>query len=58
MAFPGGAGYGSVSDRPVGAVVRDLALGYISVEAARNTYGLSPADIEQAQGHAKRGDTL
>lgn len=39
MAFPGGGGYGAPSDRDSADVARDLRLGYISAEAARDIYG-------------------
>jgi N-methylhydantoinase B len=58
MAFPGGAGYGAPAERDPAAVRRDLALGYITVEAAREVYGLSPEDIDRIIASARRGDTV
>ncbi|MGR3504129.1 hydantoinase B/oxoprolinase family protein [Pseudaestuariivita sp.] len=58
MAFPGGAGYGAPSDRDKHAVIRDLALGYISAEIARDTYGLTEAEITETQARAKTGETF
>ena len=50
MAFPGGGGIGDPLTRDRAAVIRDLRLGYISQAAARDTYGLTPAEIDQ-KGH-------
>jgi N-methylhydantoinase B len=40
MAFPGGGGYGPPAERPRAAVLRDLARGYITPEAALRDYGV------------------
>ncbi|MBO6853597.1 MAG: hydantoinase B/oxoprolinase family protein [Marivivens sp.] len=48
LAFPGGGGYGDPRNRAPQAVARDLRLGYISEDTARNTYGLSEAQIRDA----------
>ena len=58
MAFPGGAGYGDPALRDRAAVIRDLALGYISAETARDLYGLDDAGIDAAQAQARRGDPV
>ncbi len=39
MAFPGGGGYGDPKARDPALVRRDLRLGYISAETARDVYG-------------------
>ncbi len=57
MAFPGGAGYGPAADRPREAVMRDLLLGYISVQTASEAYGLSEADIATVQSAIRHGET-
>jgi len=57
LAFPGGAGYGPPKERDRSLVKRDLARGYISAEAARDTYGLSPADIAVVEAAVTRGET-
>lgn len=49
MAFPGGAGYGESRQRDRGLVHRDLVRGYISEQTARDDYGLSDEEIEQAR---------
>jgi N-methylhydantoinase B len=56
MAFPGGAGYGPTNERPHTEILRDLALGYISAEAARETYGLSTAEIGETLARAAKGE--
>ena len=49
LAFPGGGGIGAPADRARAAVLRDLRLGYITAEAARTLYGLSPDDIARVR---------
>ena len=39
LETPGGGGYGPAADRTPEAVARDVALGYLSEEAATETYG-------------------
>ena len=56
MAFPGGAGYGTVSDRDLALVKRDLARGYISERTAAKDYGLTKADIEKVRTAVAAGD--
>lgn len=56
MAFPGGAGYGTVSDRDLALVKRDLARGYISERTAAKDYGLTMADIEKVRTAVAAGD--
>jgi len=58
LAFPGGAGYGSASDRDVALVKRDLARGYISAEAAKREYGLSASDINEVQKAIENGEAV
>ncbi|MDG2451488.1 MAG: hydantoinase B/oxoprolinase family protein [Paracoccaceae bacterium] len=58
MAFPGGAGYGDPSERPIEQVKRDLARGYISAETAADDYNLSRADIEEVEAAVARGDAI
>lgn len=58
MAFPGGAGYGVPGTRAPEAVRRDLALGYITAEVAREVYGLSPEEIEKIEASARRGESF
>ncbi len=58
MAFPGGAGYGAPDERDPVAVKRDLALGYISPQAAADLYGLGKQDIDETLALARRGETF
>lgn len=39
--FPGGGGYGSALQRPVEDVVADVVNGYVSLDAAREEYGVA-----------------
>ena len=55
---PGGAGYGAPSERARQEVMRDLVLGYISEEAARDVYGLDEDAIAEARGLAERGEAV
>jgi N-methylhydantoinase B len=56
MAFPGGAGFGPAADRDRAAVLRDLALGYISAYAAETVYRLDRATIDRVLAAARLGD--
>ncbi len=58
LSFPGGAGYGNPAERDPAMVKRDLARGYISAEAARETYGLSQADIDAVTAAVKAGEPV
>ncbi|MEL6683534.1 MAG: hydantoinase B/oxoprolinase family protein, partial [Pseudomonadota bacterium] len=58
MAFPGGAGYGDPAERSKDLVKRDLARGYISVEAARRDYGLSSEEITAVQAAVAKGEPM
>ncbi|MFY0692579.1 MAG: hydantoinase B/oxoprolinase family protein [Paracoccaceae bacterium] len=56
MAFPGGGGYGRPEDRDLSDVRRDLALGYISAEVAREIYAMAPAEVEDVLRRASLGE--
>jgi N-methylhydantoinase B len=56
MAFPGGAGYGKPGERPATSVERDVALGYISPEAARADYGLAEERLTAILMASRRGE--
>ena len=58
MSFPGGAGYGSPSSRDKKAVIRDLALGYISADIAARDYGLADAEIQDIMQRAALGEVF
>lgn len=40
LRTPGGGGYGSPLERPAVRVARDVALGFVSIAAARDSYGV------------------
>jgi N-methylhydantoinase B len=40
ISSPGGGGYGSPLERPIDEVVADVACGFVTVETARNDYGV------------------
>jgi N-methylhydantoinase B len=44
MMTPGGGGYGDARERDRELVLADVADGYVSIEAARSTYGVEVAD--------------
>jgi len=41
LSFPGGGGYGDPRERPVELVLADVVNGYVSVESAREHYGVA-----------------
>ena len=58
MAFPGGAGYGPAAERERAAAIRDVALGYVTPDAARRDYGLDDDALAEAARMAASGDPL
>ena len=58
LAFPGGAGYGPVSERDPELVKRDLARGYISAETAARDYGMTQQDIDAVQTAVTKGEMV
>ncbi len=58
LACPGGGGYGEPKQRDRTAVSRDLAYGYISVDAARRVYGLTEAEIKAVEVAVNAGETM
>lgn len=58
MAFPGGGGYGDPATRDKSAVIRDLALGYITAEDARDLYGMEQEDIDDIIARAEHGEVF
>ncbi|MBV8767889.1 MAG: hydantoinase B/oxoprolinase family protein [Hyphomicrobiales bacterium] len=56
LALPGGAGYGPASERPRAEVLRDLALGYISSDTAKEIYGLTEPDAASVEAGLKHGE--
>ena len=41
LEFPGGGGYGAPHDRAVDRVLDDVVNGYVSIDAAREVYGVA-----------------
>ena len=58
LAFPGGAGYGPVSERDPELVKRNLARGFISAETAARDYGMTQQDIEAVQTAVTKGEMI
>jgi N-methylhydantoinase B len=58
MAFPGGGGYGPAAERPTADILRDLAGGYITAEAAEKIYGLAPQQIADILARAENGEAF
>jgi N-methylhydantoinase B len=58
MAFPGGAGYGPVAERSRAEILRDLAGGYISPQAAAQAYGLDSDTIDDTLKRARNGEVF
>ncbi len=58
LAFPGGAGYGSTSERDKELVKRDFARGYISAETAKEDYGLSADEITEVEKLIRLGEDI
>jgi 5-oxoprolinase (ATP-hydrolysing) len=57
VCLSGGSGFGSAYERPLGAIARDLAEGYITAEAAARDYGVvvSPdGKLDMAQSEKRR----
>ena len=58
MAFPGGAGYGPLGERKNPEILRDLAAGYISEQAAIEAYGLDPDIVKDVIKRAQNGEVF
>jgi N-methylhydantoinase B len=58
MAFPGGGGYGPASERPTAEILKDLAGGYITAEAAEKIYGLAPQQIADILAQAENWEAF
>lgn len=53
---PGGGGYGDPLDRPLADVARDVAVGYVGIDAARRDYGVVIGEngLDEAASEALR----
>ena len=58
MEYPGGAGYGAVSERDPQQVRTDLARGYISEAAAKKDYGMTDQQIQEVKNAVKKGENI
>jgi N-methylhydantoinase B len=58
MAFRGGAGYGPATQRSRAEILRDLAGGYISPQAAAEAYGLDEDTIDDTLKRAHNGEVF
>jgi 5-oxoprolinase (ATP-hydrolysing)/N-methylhydantoinase A len=57
VCLSGGSGFGSPYERPLAAIARDLAEGYITAEAAARDYGVvirGDGSIDMAQSEKRR----
>jgi len=58
MSLPGGAGYGSPVDRDRQAIIRDVILGYVSVESSKKYYDLSLEEVTLIEDAIRSGLTM
>ena len=58
MSLPGGAGYGSPVDRDRQAIIRDVILGYVSVENSKQYYDLSSEEVTLIEDAIRCGLTM
>ena len=58
MSLPGGAGYGRPVDRDRQAIIRDVILGYVSVENSKKYYDLSSEEVTLIEGAIRCGLTM
>ncbi len=58
LEFPGGAGYGPVTERSQELIERDFARGYITEESAKRDYGLSEEKIEEVKTSISKGESI
>ena len=57
VCLSGGSGFGSAYERPLAAIARDLAEGYITAEAATRDYGVvigSDGKLDMAESARRR----
>ena len=58
MSLPGGAGYGRPVDRDRQAIIRDVILGYVSVENSKQYYDLSSEEVTLIEDAIRCGLTM
>ena len=55
MSLPGGAGYGATKDRLRALVLRDVILGYISIQSAKEHFNLTVSEITEIENAIRTG---
>ena len=55
MSLPGGAGYGAPKERPRALVLRDVILGYISIQSAKEHFNLTVSEITEIENAIRTG---
>ena len=55
MSLPGGAGYGAPKDRLRALVLRDVILGYISIQSAKEHFNLTVSEITEIENAIRTG---
>ena len=55
MSLPGGAGYGAPKDRRRALVLRDVILGYISIQNAKEHFNLTESEITEIENAIRTG---
>ena len=55
MSLPGGAGYGAPKDRLRALVLRDVILGYISIQSAKEHFKLTVSEITEIENAIRTG---
>ena len=55
MSLPGGAGYGVPKDRRRALVLRDVILGYISIQNAKEHFNLTESEITEIENAIRTG---
>ena len=55
MSLPGGAGYGAPKDRLRALVLRDVILGYISIQSAKEHFNLTVSEITEIENAIRAG---
>jgi N-methylhydantoinase B len=58
MAFPGGAGYGEVAQRSSAQLHHDVAMGYITPDAALADYAMTATEIADVLARARLGEVF
>ena len=55
MSLPGGAGYGHPKQRSRALVLKDVILGYVSIENAKKLYELTDSEIIEIDRAIRNG---